>query len=40
MKQILSLPNNTADAAVYTMTGVIPIQGTIHKAVINIYNKI
>ncbi|CAG2225294.1 unnamed protein product [Mytilus edulis] len=40
IKQILSLPNNTADAAIYTIAGVIPLQGIIHKAALNIYNKI
>jgi hypothetical protein len=31
LKQILSIPTNTADPAVYILAGVIPIESRIHK---------
>ena len=31
LKQILSLPNSTADPAIYILSGTIPIEGVIHK---------
>ncbi|VDI38179.1 Hypothetical predicted protein [Mytilus galloprovincialis] len=40
LKQILSMPTNTADVAIYTLAGVIPIIGTIHKSALNTFNKI
>ena len=40
IKQILSIPSNTADSAVYALTGTIPLKGQIHKKALNIYNKI
>ncbi|VDI55987.1 Hypothetical predicted protein [Mytilus galloprovincialis] len=40
LKQILSMPTNTADVAIYTLAGAIPIIGTIHKSALNTFNKI
>jgi len=40
LKQILSVPQNTADAAIYILTGFLPIQEQIDIKVLNFYNNI
>jgi hypothetical protein len=40
MKQILSIPTNTADPAVYILAGVIPIESRIHKLALGMYANI
>ena len=32
-KQILSIPSNTADSAIYMLSGTIPLEGVIHKKI-------
>jgi hypothetical protein len=34
LKQILSLPTRTADAAVYVLSGILPVEAQIHKRII------
>ena len=40
MKHILSLPVNTADTAIYILSGTIPIEGRIHKRALSLYGNI
>ena len=40
MKHILSLPVNTADTAIYILSGTIPIEGCIHKRALSLYGNI
>jgi hypothetical protein len=40
LKQILSIPTNTADPAVYILAGVIPIESRIHKLALGMYANI
>ena len=40
LKQILSIPTNTADPAVYIMAGAIPIESRIHKLALGMYANI
>ncbi|MES9972509.1 MAG: reverse transcriptase domain-containing protein [Candidatus Thiodiazotropha sp.] len=40
MKHILALPVNTADAAIYILSGTIPIEGYIHKRALSLYGNI
>ena len=40
LKQILNLPPNTADAAVYSITGYLPIEAHIHKRAITLFNSV
>ena len=36
VKQILSVPTNTSDAAVYILSGLLPVEAQIHKRETNI----
>lgn len=40
LKQILSLPNNTADPAVYLLSGVLPAEAVIHKRILTLFGNI
>ncbi|MCG8047714.1 MAG: reverse transcriptase domain-containing protein, partial [Candidatus Thiodiazotropha endolucinida] len=40
LKQILSLPNSTADPAIYILSGTIPIEGVIHKRALTLIGNI
>ena len=40
MKHILSVPVNTADTAIYILSGTIPIEGCIHKRALSLYDNI
>ncbi|CAC5360674.1 unnamed protein product [Mytilus coruscus] len=40
IKQILSLNSNVADSAVYTLSGLLPIEAEIHVKAINLFGKI
>jgi hypothetical protein len=40
LKQILSIPTNTADPAVYILAGAIPIESRIHKLALGMYANI
>jgi len=40
LKQILSIPTNTADPAVYILAGAMPIESRIHKLALGIYANI
>ena len=40
LKQILSIPTNTADPAVYILAGAIPIENRIHKLALGMYSNI
>jgi hypothetical protein len=40
LKQILSIPTNTADPAVYILAGVIPIESRVHKLALGMYANI
>jgi hypothetical protein len=40
LKQILSIPTNTADPAVYILAGAIPIESRIHKLALDMYANI
>jgi hypothetical protein len=40
IKQILSLPSNTADPAVYILSGTIPLEAVIHKKVLMLFGNI
>lgn len=40
LKQILSLPNSTADPAIYILSGTIPIEGVIHKRALILFGSI
>ncbi|MCG7866749.1 MAG: hypothetical protein JAY74_10300 [Candidatus Thiodiazotropha taylori] len=40
LKQILSLPNTTADSAVYILTGTIPLEGVIHSRALTLFGSI
>lgn len=40
LKHTLSLPNPTADPAVYILTGTIPIEGLIHERVLSLFGNV
>ena len=40
MKHILTLPVNTADTAIYILSGTIPIEGYLHKRALSLYGNI
>lgn len=40
LKQILSVPSNTADAAVYVLTGILPVEARIHIKALTFFNNI
>lgn len=40
LKQILSVPPNTSDAAIYLLTGFLPIEAQIHKKALQFFNNI
>ena len=40
MKHIFALPVNTADTALYILSGTIPIEGYIHKRTLSLYGNI
>ena len=40
LKQILSLPNKTADPAIYILTGIIPIEGVVHKGALTEFGNV
>ena len=40
LKHILSLPNTTADSAVYILTGTIPVEGVIHKRALSLFGNV
>ena len=40
LKQLLSLPPNVADAAVYILTGILPIEAQIHVRALSLFNNI
>ena len=40
IKQILSIPSNTADSAVYILSGTIPLEGVIHKKMRPLFGNI
>ena len=40
IKQILAVPNNTADPAIYILTGLLPIEAQIDKKVLTLFNNI
>ena len=40
LKQVLSVPVNTPDAAVYILTGIIPIEAQIHKKTLIFFNNV
>ena len=40
MKHILSLPVNTADTAIYILSGTMPIEGCIHKMTLSLYGNV
>ena len=40
LKRILSVPNNTPDAAVYMLSGFIPIEAQIHKKALVFFNNV
>ena len=39
LKQILSVPTTVADPAVYILSGVLPMEGIIHKRTLIIYGS-
>lgn len=40
LKQVLSLPQNTSDSAIYLLTGFLPIEAQIHKKALLYFNNI
>ena len=40
LKQILSLPENTADSAVYILSGFLPVEAQIHKRALTFFRNI
>ena len=40
LKQVLSVPVNTPDAAVYILTGLLPIEAQIHKKILIFFNNV
>ena len=40
MKQVLSLPTQTADPVINILTGLLPIEGQIHIKTLNFFNNI
>ena len=40
LKHILSLPNTTADSAVYVLTETIPVDGVIHKIALSLFGNV
>ena len=40
MKHIFALPANTADAAIYILSGIIPIEGYIHKRALSLFGNV
>jgi hypothetical protein len=40
LKQILSLPTRTADAAVYVLSGILPVEAQIHIRTLVLFNNI
>ena len=40
IKQILSIPSNTADSAIYMLSGTIPMEGVIHKKMLSLFGNI
>ena len=40
LKQILSLPTTTSDSAVYILSGFLPIEATIHKKILTLFNNV
>ena len=40
LKHILSLPSTTADAAVYVLTGTIPVEGVIRKRTLSLFGNV
>ena len=40
VKQILSVPTNTPDAAVYILSGLLPVEAQIHKRKLTFFNNV
>ena len=40
LKQLLSVPPNTPDPAIYILSGILPIEAQIHIKVLNFYNNV
>ena len=40
IKQILNIPSNTADSAVYVLSGLLPIEAQIDKKILTLFNNI
>jgi len=40
LKQVLSVPTNTSDAAVYMLSGLLPVEGSIHRKILIFYYSI
>ena len=40
LKQILSVPTNTSDAAIYMLSGLLPVEGAIHRKILTFYYSI
>ena len=39
LKQVLSLPDTTADPAVYILTGALPLEGVTHKRALTLFDN-
>ena len=40
LKQLLSLPQNAPDSAIYLLTGFFPVEAQIHKKALQLFNNI
>ena len=40
LKQILSLPITTADPAIYLLSGMLPVEATLHKRILSLFGNI
>jgi len=40
LKQLLSLPQNAPDSAIYLLTGFLPVEAQIHKKALQLFNNI
>ena len=40
LKQLLSLPQNAPDSAIYLLTGFLPVEAQIHKKELQLFNNI
>ena len=40
LKQILSLPKSTADPAIYLLSGMLPVEATLHKRILSLFGNV